>query len=125
MLNGESKVYQKSRLKFADDYVTTSMVDNKKKSDLIRVFVKGGVMSPADLLKIMDISRNLGNKYVLFGSRQDIMFPANSADELSIEKAFRPLNTEYELGSDQSLFQNIVSSYVAVNVVETTNWVKE
>jgi rubredoxin len=100
-------------------------VETKKKSDLIRVFVKGGIMSPADLLKIMDISRTLGNKYVLFGSRQDIMFPANGTDETTIERYFRPLNAEYELGSDQSVHQNIVSSYVSVNVVETTNWVKE
>jgi rubredoxin len=100
-------------------------METKKKSDLIRAFVKGGVLSPADLLKIMEISKTLGNKYVLFGSRQDIMFPSNDADEIIIAKAFQTINIDYELGSDQSVFQNIVSSYVAVNVLETTNWVKE
>src|SRR5690349_19578493 len=96
-----------------------------KKSDLIRVFVKGGILSPADMLKIMDISRRLGNKFVLFGSRQDIMFPSNDASEQQLDKFFREINMDYELGSDQSVYQNIVSSYVAANVVETTNWVKE
>src|SRR5690349_14804603 len=96
-----------------------------KKSDLIRVFVKGGILSPADMLKIMDISRRLGNKFVLFGSRQDIMFPSNDASEQQLDKFFREINMDYELGSDQSVYQNIVSSYIAVNVVETTNWVKE
>lgn len=96
-----------------------------KKSDLIRVFVKGGILSPADMLKIMDISRTLGNKFVLFGSRQDIMFPSNDASEQHLDKLFREINMDYELGSDQSVYQNIVSSYVAANVVETTNWVKE
>ncbi|HKZ36724.1 MAG TPA: rubredoxin [Chryseolinea sp.] len=100
-------------------------METKKKSDLIRAFVKGGFLSPADLLKIMELSRNLGNKYVLFGSRQDIMFPSRGADEASLEKAFRAINIEYELGSDQSVYQNIVSSYAVVNIVETTNWVKE
>ncbi len=100
-------------------------MEMKKKSDLIRAFVKGGFISPADLLKIMELSRNLGNKYVLFGSRQDIMFPSNNADEQSLAKAFQALNIDYELGSDQSVYQNIVSSYAVVNVVETTNWVKE
>ncbi len=100
-------------------------MEMKKKSDLIRAFVKGGFLSPADLLKIMELSRNLGNKYVLFGSRQDIMFPSNNADEQSLAKAFQALNIDYELGSDQSVYQNIVSSYAVVNVVETTNWVKE
>jgi rubredoxin len=100
-------------------------METKKKSDLIRAFVKGGILSPADLLKIMEISKSLGNKYVSFGSRQDIMFPLNGADEISIERAFSALNIDYELGSDSSVFQNIVSSYVAVNVIDTTNWVKE
>ena len=100
-------------------------METKNKSDLIRAFVKGGFLSPADLLKIMELSKNLGNKYVLFGSRQDIMFPSRGADEASLEKAFRAINIEYELGSDQSIYQNIVSSYAVVNIVETTNWVKE
>jgi rubredoxin len=100
-------------------------METKKKSDLIRAFVKGGILSPADLLKIMEISKSLGNKHVSFGSRQDIMFPLNGADEISIERAFGALNIDYELGSDSSVFQNIVSSYVAVNVIDTTNWVKE
>lgn len=96
-----------------------------KKSDLIRAFVKGGILSPADMLKIMDISRKLGNKYVLFGSRQDIMFPSNGTDDLTLEASFRSMGIDYELGSDVSVYQNIVSSYVAVHVTETTNWVKE
>jgi rubredoxin len=95
------------------------------KRDLIRAFVKGGFLSPADLLKLMELSASLGNKYVLFGSRQDIMFPSHGAPEADLAKAFKAVQIEYELGSDQSVFQNIVSSYVAVNVVETTRWVKE
>jgi rubredoxin len=101
------------------------MSETKKKSDLIRAFVKGGFLSPADLLKVMEFSRDLGNKYVLFGSRQDIMFPSNAANVEQLENAFRAIHIDYELGSDQSVFQNIVSSYAAVNVVETTNWLKE
>ncbi|HEV8513772.1 MAG TPA: rubredoxin [Cyclobacteriaceae bacterium] len=97
----------------------------KKKSDLIRVFVKGGFLSPANLLKILDISAQAGNKYVLFGSRQDIMFPINGASRPQIDQQFKSININYELGSDQSVNQNIVSSYAAVNVIETTPWVKE
>jgi rubredoxin/dissimilatory sulfite reductase (desulfoviridin) alpha/beta subunit len=95
------------------------------KSDLIRVFVKGGFLSPADLIKVMDVSRSLGNKFILFGSRQDIMFPSNTASEEELALAFQGIGMDYELGSDQSVFQNIITSYVAVNVVETTPWVKE
>lgn len=101
------------------------MTMEAKKSDLIRAFVKGGILSPADMLKIMDISRALGNRFVLFGSRQDIMFPSNGADEKELDRRFREIHIDYELGSDSSVYQNIVSSYVADNVVDTTNWVKE
>src|SRR6267378_608624 len=100
-------------------------MESKKKSDLIRAFVKGGFLSPADLLKLLELSRNLGNKYVLFGSRQDILFPSGEVNDVQLEKAFRAIHIDYELGGDQSVFQNIVSSYAAVNIVETTNWVKE
>ena len=97
----------------------------KTKRDLIRAFVHGGFLSPADLLKIMDISRSLGNKYIQFGSRQDIMFPTNEKSEASVQEAFKVMNINYELASDQSVNQNIITSYVAVNIVETTQWLKE
>lgn len=96
-----------------------------QKSSLIRAFVKGGFLSPVDLLRIMELSRSFGNDNVLFGSRQDIMFPSNDLPEDRLEQAFRAINIHYELAGDQSVYQNIVSSYVAVNVVETTRWVKE
>ena len=100
-------------------------MEKNKKSDLIRAFVKGGFISPSDLLKIMEISVSLGNNYILFGSRQDIMFPANGMNSLPLEEVFRAINIDYEVGSDQSVYQNIVSSYASVNIVETTPWVKE
>jgi rubredoxin len=100
-------------------------MESNNKDSLIRAFVRGGFLSPVDLLKIMELSRSFGNDYILFGSRQDIMFPSNNLPEDHLEKAFTAININYELAGDQSVFQNIVSSYVAVNVVETTSWVKE
>jgi rubredoxin/dissimilatory sulfite reductase (desulfoviridin) alpha/beta subunit len=99
--------------------------DSRRKSDLIRVFVKGGFLSPAALLKVMNLSRSLGNRHILFGSRQDIMFPSNGSGEPKLAEAFREIGMDYEVGSDQSVCQNIITSYVSVNVVETTRWVKE
>jgi rubredoxin len=94
-------------------------------SDLIRVFVKGGILSPADLLGIMGISKALGNDHIAFGSRQDVIFPSNGHSKEVVEKAFEKMDIDFEIGTDNSVYQNIVSSYVAVNVVDTTNWVKE
>ncbi|MEO8473038.1 MAG: rubredoxin [Chryseolinea sp.] len=96
-----------------------------KKSDLIRAFVKGGFLSPAALLKIVELSKSLGNKYILFGSRQDIMFPRNDATVERLNAVFDTIKIEHEISGDISIHQNIVTSYVAVNVVETTSWVKE
>ncbi len=63
-------------------------MENNVKRNLIRVFVKGGFLSPVDLLRIMEVSRTLGNKYIMFGSRQDIMFPSNGADDQVLQEAF-------------------------------------
>ena len=102
-----------------------SRMQINKKSDLIRAFVKGGFLSPAALLKIMELSKRLGNKYIHFGSRQDIMFPRNDATQAQLDSVFNAIKIEHELSGDISIHQNIVTSYVAVNVVETTSWVKE
>src|SRR5690606_4757636 len=91
----------------------------------IRAFVRGGILSPADLLRIIGLSRKLGNRYIMFGSRQDIMFPSNGADINFLTNAFRAIGIDFEVGSDQSEYQNIVSSYAAVHLTETTPWVKE
>lgn len=108
---------------FEGQELTSSMKEGK--SDLIRLFAKGGILSPADLISIMEISHKLGNDHVAFGSRQDIIFPSNGHSEEEISKSFAAIDLDYELGTDNSVYQNIVSSYVAVNVVDTTNWVKE
>lgn len=103
----------------------TKEVQRHEKSELIRAFVKGGFLSPAALLKIMELSKSLGNNHVLFGSRQDIMFPRNDATSEQLAAVFNAIKIEHELSGDISVHQNIVTSYVAVNVVETTSWVKE
>ncbi len=95
------------------------------KDDLIRVFAKGGILSPVDLLNIMGISEKLGNDHVAFGSRQDIIFPSNGNDPQIIAELCKSIDGEYEIGTDNSEFQNIVSSYVAVNMIDTTRWVKD
>lgn len=102
-----------------------SQMKDAAKQNLVRLFVKGGFLSPADLLKIMDISWNLGNRYIHFGSRQDILFPITNITSEALADTFASMAVDYEIGGDQSVCQNIVSSYASVNIVETTPWVKE
>lgn len=128
LVNGASDIFTRRKKVNYGGELTNEMLQPpslQKKSDLIRVFVKGGFLSPADLLKIMELSRSLGNRSVLFGSRQDIMFPSHGASESQLAIAFKEIGIDFEVGGDQSVFQNIITSYVAVNVVETTPWVKE
>lgn len=97
---------------------------------LLRVFMNGGYVAPADLERVMEASEAAGNRYVLFSSRQDILFPASgrgvhrAADVLrDAELCFSP--TSLTRLRDPLLRSNIVSSYAAVNVVETTWWLTE
>lgn len=97
---------------------------------LFRIFVKGGVISPADLIRIMDASGKAGNSYIMFGSRQDILFPVINADEGNVRSHLDETELKYNFTDSQHLkapFQkeNIVSSYVAVNITDNTWWLKE
>lgn len=97
---------------------------------LMRIFVKGGLISPADLLRVMDVSVEAGNTYIMFGSRQDILFPAAKEDEKIISEMLKETDMEYNFTDSKSLKdplqkENIVSSYVGVNIMDTTWWLKE
>ena len=97
---------------------------------ILRVFVKGGVISPADLLRTMDASVRAGNDFIMFSSRQEILFPASSAEVAEAEAVLRDADIEF-VRTDVSRItarsqpRNIVSSYAAVNVLDTTWWLKE
>lgn len=97
---------------------------------LVRIFVKGGVISPADLLRIMDVSNIAGNSHIMFGSRQDILFPAFKTDKETIRKKLNQTSLDYNFTDSKKLKdpyqeENIVSSYVGVNIMDTTWWLKE
>ncbi|WP_109830388.1 rubredoxin domain-containing protein [Reichenbachiella versicolor] len=91
-----------------------------KKQDLVRVFVKGGILSPGDFKKIMLTAKELGTDYVHFGSRQDILFPVKEKNKEVLDTTFESINTEYEV--NEFTHQNIVSSYVALDVMPNRKW---
>lgn len=91
-----------------------------KKQDLVRVFVKGGILSPGDFKKIMLTAKELGTDYVHFGSRQDILFPVKEKSKKVLDATFKSINTEYEV--NQFTHQNIVSSYVALDIMPSRKW---
>jgi dissimilatory sulfite reductase (desulfoviridin) alpha/beta subunit len=46
-----------------------------EKKDLIRVFVRGGVVSPGDMKKILETAEDFGNETIHFGSRPGYIIP--------------------------------------------------
>ncbi|WP_422360316.1 rubredoxin [Reichenbachiella sp.] len=91
-----------------------------EKKNLVRVFVKGGILSPGDFLRILTTAKELGSEFIHLGSRQDILFPAKDRSQALLENIFRSINTEYEV--NEFTHQNIVSSYVALDVMPNKKW---
>lgn len=90
-----------------------------KKTDLVRLFVKGGIISPGDFLKTINTAQALGSSYIHMGSRQDILFPIIENTE-TLSSTLNSLPTAYDIGKGD--FQNIVTSYAALDVMPTSHW---
>ena len=88
--------------------------------DLKRIFIKGGILSPSELKQIIKYASSLGLDSLLFGSRQDIIYPKHDArKEKEVEDLFPKLSTS--LIQDLT-FQNIVCSYVSSDIFPSTYW---
>ncbi|ADV48667.1 Rubredoxin-type Fe(Cys)4 protein [Cellulophaga algicola DSM 14237] len=88
--------------------------------DLHRILLKGGVTSPGELKDVITMLEAAGLKEVHFGSRQDLLFPLNDADEQQLESISK-YNTTI-IG--ERFYQNIVSSYVCADIFDMTYWLK-
>ena len=88
--------------------------------DLHRILIKGGITSPGELKDIIAMLESAGLSEVYFGSRQDLLFPLDHMKKDQLEKLSK-YNTD--VIADRS-FQNIVCSYVSVDIFDTTHWLK-
>ncbi|GGG74879.1 hypothetical protein GCM10007415_03030 [Parapedobacter pyrenivorans] len=91
------------------------------KHHLVRVFIKGGMVTPEDLMAILEASGTLGNEFIFFGSRQDILFPARSGSLTNLAEQLATRQIDVRQGH-RDLFQNLVSSTVAIGITNTTEW---
>jgi len=87
-------------------------------TQLQRILVKGGVLSPSELKQIITMTETLGLDSISFGSRQDIILPyvENQTETL---KQYPNLNLE---NLADTTYQNISCSYVASDILSSTNW---
>ncbi|PIB35373.1 rubredoxin [Reichenbachiella sp. 5M10] len=91
-----------------------------KKKDLVRVFVKGGILSTGDFFKIIKTAHQLGSDYIHLGSRQDILFPVKEKSKAVLDETFAAIQTDYQI--NEFTHQNILSSYVALDVMPHRVW---
>ncbi|KZS41710.1 rubredoxin [Aquimarina aggregata] len=92
----------------------------EKDKSLQRVDIKGGVLSPSELQRIIEYVQELGLDTFHFGSRQDIIFPLkNVNDDVITEHA--AFNTSFFASHTQ---QNICSSYVSIDIFDATVWLR-
>lgn len=85
--------------------------------ELTRLIVKGGVISPGELLEIVNMASEQGLKAISFGSRQDIIFPEG------FNKSNLDQGGKYHFAfPQQNNVSNIVSSYVSTDIFKNSTW---
>ncbi|MEM9929383.1 MAG: hypothetical protein AAF840_06175, partial [Bacteroidota bacterium] len=47
--------------------------------ELHRILIPGGVLSPGEMLQIVELARELGLDGIHFGSRQDVILPLSES----------------------------------------------
>jgi rubredoxin len=96
------------------------------KSELIRILVKGGILTPGYFIKIMDTAKKSGNTSLKFGSRQDILFEVPGNRKIEAETSMQNAHIDYEWkGIKDIRKQNIVSTFVTSGILDSTNWLTE
>lgn len=89
-----------------------------KKEILNRILIKGGILTPIEMIRIIELLSEIGLSYFHFGSRQDILFEGpDSCGRLNDSLS----NLKVQHCKDKK-FQNIVSSYLSADIFHTTTW---
>jgi len=91
---------------------------------VIRILVPGGIFTPRFMQQICGAAKKCGNKTISFGSRQDVLFNVPKNQEAFISQLLLDKKIPFEWKSNSNATsQNIVTSYVANNILKSTNWV--
>jgi len=97
---------------------------SSEREQLIRVFVKGGIIRPETLQHVLRASNKAGNTFVLFGSREDILFPVEEHCLQEVQQMMRPYGIDFEYGN-RDAYQNVVSSVIALEITPHTPWLNQ
>jgi rubredoxin len=89
----------------------------------IKINFKGGVISPGELLNILNAVKKAGIGNVSFGLRQQLLIEAGMEDFPVLHDALKNLGIDFEVNSEK--FPNIISSYPAEEVFISKSWLSE
>lgn len=89
----------------------------------IKINLPGGIVSVGDLSAILEILESSGIEHVRFGTRQQLYFSVSAEQLEDIEHGFLISDTDFEIDNDR--YPNIVSSYVAEDLFNSSNWLRE
>ena len=92
----------------------------KTEKSLCRVDVKGGVLSPIELKRVIEYGQELGLDTFFLGSRQDIIFPLVNKEGNKIVENDAFNNSFFASGKQQ----NISCSYVSIDIFNATVWLR-
>jgi rubredoxin len=86
----------------------------------IRIFASGGMISPGDLLSLTNIAREIGSRSIGLGSRQELYLGADDSQLEGVIGRLEKANLRYDTG--QQHYQNIVTSFTALDICSSTPW---
>lgn len=89
----------------------------------VKINFRGGIISPGDLLQILQAAGKAGITEVRFGLRQQLLFDIVSEDFPVLEADLRQLEVDFEINGDR--YPNIMSSYPAEEVFIHQTWLSE
>ena len=98
-------------------------VKKMQNSFTIKFNFKGGLISPGDLLQILQVAKKAGISYVSFGLRQQLLIEVEADDFPDLITALKLLKIDHEVNED--VYPNIISSYPAEEVFITKTWLSE
>lgn len=87
---------------------------------LQRIQVKGGIISPGELQKVITKAESIGLDEVHLGSRQDIIFPKTNA-QAEVTDSHENFDLSMFVTAEE---QNIMSSYVTIDIFPSTVWLR-
>lgn len=99
------------------------MENTEIKNHQIKINLPGGIVSVGDLSVMLEILEKAGVENIRFGTRQQLYFSATPDQLEDIDHGFLISDTDFEIDADKH--PNIVSSYVAEDLFNSSNWLRE